>query len=77
MLVANLEPDLVLLDIQLSGIGGIEVASRLLERRPGLAIVLVSTRDHRDYGSLVELSGARGFVSKAELSGAPLEGLLN
>ena len=57
-------------------VDGFEVASRLLERRPGLAIVLVSVRDRSDYGSLVEQSGARGFVSKADLSGATLAGLL-
>ena len=75
-LADDLEPDLVLLDVQLPDIDGFEVASRLLRRRPGLAIVLVSTRDHADYGSLVEHSGARGFVSKADLSGAVLERLL-
>lgn len=75
-LAADLDPDLVLLDIQLPDVDGFEVASRLLERRPGLAIVLVSARDRSDYGSLVAQSGARGFVSKADLSGAVLERLL-
>jgi DNA-binding NarL/FixJ family response regulator len=75
-LVANLEPDLVLLDVQLPGVDGFEVASRLRERSPALAIVLVSTRDRADYGSLVEQSGARGFIAKADLSGAVLETVL-
>ncbi|MGZ4388112.1 MAG: response regulator [Gaiellaceae bacterium] len=75
-LAAELEPELVLLDIQLPDVDGFEVASRLLARDPGLAIVLVSSRERSDYGSLVEQSGARGFVSKAELSGAALERLL-
>jgi DNA-binding NarL/FixJ family response regulator len=75
-LADELEPELVLLDVQLPDSDGFEVAARLLERRPGLAIVLVSSRDRSDYGSLVERSGARGFVSKAELSGAVLERLL-
>jgi DNA-binding NarL/FixJ family response regulator len=75
-LVANLEPDLVLLDVQLPGVDGFEVASRLRERSPALAIVLVSTRDRADYGSLVEQSGARGFIAKADLSRAVLETVL-
>jgi hypothetical protein len=38
--------------------------------------VLVSSRDATDYGSLIESSGARGFVPKAELSGAAVLALI-
>jgi DNA-binding NarL/FixJ family response regulator len=75
-LVAALAPELVLLDIQLPDVDGFAVAERLLARDPGLAIVLVSSRDVSQYGSLVERSGARGFVGKDELSGAVLRRLL-
>jgi DNA-binding NarL/FixJ family response regulator len=74
--VSVLAPDLVLLDVQLPDVDGFEVASRLLDRDRDLAIVLVSSRDRCEYGSLVDASGARGFVSKAELSGAALASLL-
>ena len=40
------------------------------------AVVLVSSRDACDYGGLIEQSGARGFIAKAELSGAALTDLL-
>jgi DNA-binding NarL/FixJ family response regulator len=75
-LAAQLEPELVLLDIQLPDIDGFEVASRLLARRPDLKIVLVSSRDRNAYGSLIETSGAVGFISKDDLSGVALEGFL-
>jgi DNA-binding NarL/FixJ family response regulator len=75
-LAAELEPELVLLDIQLPDIDGFEVASRLLERDQGLAIVLVSSRDRCEYGTRIESSGARGFISKAELSIDAVERLL-
>jgi DNA-binding NarL/FixJ family response regulator len=75
-LVRELEPELVLLDIQLPDLNGFEVASRLLARDPGLAIVLVSSRDRSQYGSLVETSGARGFIAKDDLSGTAVERLL-
>ena len=39
-------------------------------------IVLVSSRDSSDFGPLVARSGARGFVPKAELSGARIHELL-
>jgi DNA-binding NarL/FixJ family response regulator len=75
-LAGELAPDLVLLDIQLPDIDGFEVTSRLLELEPGLPIVLVSSRDRDAYGSRIEDSGARGFVSKADLTRAALERLL-
>jgi len=75
-LARELAPDLVLLDIQLPDVDGFEVATRLLEREPGLPIVLVSSRDRTSYGARIEDSGALGFVTKAHLSGAVLERLL-
>lgn len=41
-----------------------------------MGVVLVSSRDGSDYGSLVEESGALGFVPKGELSGARIAALL-
>ena len=38
--------------------------------------MLTSSRDEADFGPLVAASGARGFVPKAELSGAALLALL-
>ena len=71
----RLRPDLVLLAVQLPDIDGFDVASRL-SNGAGPAIVLVSSRDSSDFGPLVARSGARGFVPKAELSGARIHELL-
>lgn len=73
---AELHPELVLLDVQLPDLDGFEVAERLLAVTPDLDIVLVSSRDRSSYGPLVEQSGARGFVSKGDLSGESIEELL-
>jgi len=75
-LAAELAPDVVLLDIQLPDVDGFEVAARLLEREPGLPIVLLSSRDPAAYGARIEASGARGFVAKDDLTGAALERLI-
>jgi DNA-binding NarL/FixJ family response regulator len=75
-LAEELEPELVLLDVQLPDLDGFEVASRLLARDRELKIVLVSSRDQTEYGPLIDACGARGFVSKGELSGPALERLL-
>jgi DNA-binding NarL/FixJ family response regulator len=74
--VAELHPDLVLLDIQLPDLDGFEVAERLKELDERPAVVLTSSRDGKDYARCIECSGAKGFVAKAELSGAALHALL-
>jgi CheY-like chemotaxis protein len=67
--VRELRPDIVLLDVQLPGIDGFEVAARLTARGDAPAIVMTSSREGADFGPLIAASGARGFVHKADLSG--------
>jgi DNA-binding NarL/FixJ family response regulator len=72
----RLRPDVVLLDVQLPGIDGLEVAARLRDGETAPAVVLISTRDRTDYGPRVDRCGARGFIPKAELSAAAIRALL-
>jgi DNA-binding NarL/FixJ family response regulator len=72
----RLRPDVVLLDIQLPDIDGFEVARQLLESRAAPPLVFTSSRDASDYGERVQQSGARGFIPKAELSGAAIRAFL-
>ena len=72
----ELQPDVVLLDVQLPDVDGFEIAERLAAMEHAPEVILTSSRDVSDYGSCVEDSGARGFVPKAELSGAALSLLL-
>jgi len=67
--IHELGPDAVLLDVQLPGIDGFEVASRLTANGSAPAIVMTSSREGADFGPRVTQSGARGFVHKADLSG--------
>ena len=69
-------PAVVLLDVQLPDRTGFEVASLLTGNGAAVNVVLVSSRDCCDYGTLVEESGASGFVPKGELSGARIAALL-
>jgi DNA-binding response OmpR family regulator len=72
----ELRPDLVLLDVQLPDMTGFEVARRLFEETDPPAVVLISSREASDYGARVGRSGARGFITKAELSIGALEAVL-
>ena len=74
--IPELAPDVVLLDVQLPGIDGFEVAKRLTSNGGGPAVILVSSREGADFGSLVSDSGAQGFIAKHELSGDRLRSLL-
>lgn len=65
--VARWQPDVVLVDIALPGIDGLEVARRLQADGSGAAVVLVSSRDAA-YGGRLASGLAAGFVPKDELS---------
>ena len=71
-----LAPDLVVLDVNLPDLDGFDVAARLTSEDGAPAVVLVSSRESRDFGPLVSRSGARGFISKADLSGEALRELV-
>lgn len=75
-LTHELRPDVLLLDVQLPDMTGFNVCAHICANGYRPAVVLVSSRDASDYGSLIEQSGARGFIAKAELSGTALAALL-
>ncbi|WP_149822793.1 response regulator [Streptomyces tailanensis] len=71
----ELAPDLVLLDIDLGGESGLELAPRLA-RTASSVIILTSTHPLDDIQELVAASPARGFLHKSKLSGQALRDLL-
>jgi DNA-binding response OmpR family regulator len=68
--------EVVLLDVQLPDVDGFEVASRLAVRDDAPAVILTSSRDGDEFGGMIADSGARGFLTKGELSAPALPALL-
>lgn len=70
----ELRPDLVLMDVQMPGMDGLEAARRLTESHPRCVVVLVSL-DTLEDADLAASCGAVDFVLKRELRPATLRSL--
>jgi DNA-binding NarL/FixJ family response regulator len=62
--VAQTRPDIVLMDIQMPGINGIEATRRVLERDPSIGVVVVTMFEDDDSVFAAMRAGARGYVLK-------------
>lgn len=66
-LAAALAPSVVLMDINLPGINGIEATRRILAAAPATRVVLLSTYRESDLPADALASGARRYVHKEDL----------
>lgn len=62
--VDHLHPDLVLLDVRMPGIGGIEAARRISGEHPDVVVVLISVDDRQNIGEAAATSGAAELIGK-------------
>lgn len=69
-------PDLVLMDINLPGISGIEATRRIVAADPGVSVVLLSTYAADDLPEDARSCGAVGYIGKADLTPRRLRTLL-
>lgn len=75
VLVDRLSPALVLMDINMAGINGIEATRRITRQHPDVMVILVSTYPVDDLPPDVRTSGAAAYVHKEEVSGRVLRRL--
>ena len=73
--VEELAPDLVLMDIKMAGIGGIEAARRIAVAFPEVVTILVSTYLEDDLPREARSCGARAYLHKADFGSDRLRNL--
>jgi DNA-binding NarL/FixJ family response regulator len=74
--VQELRPDVTLLDIDLGGESGLELAQRLSDQEDPAPVILISTHAEQDYAELIAASPAIGFLPKTALSADAIRDLL-
>ncbi len=68
-----LKPDVVLMDVRMPGIGGLEATRKLLQHDRSIKIIAVTACDEEPFPTRLMQAGASGYVTK----GAALEEMVN
>ena len=70
--VRELRPDLVLMDVKMPGIGGLEATRKMIRSHPGIKVIAVTACDEEPFPSRLLQAGAAGYLTK----GAALEEMI-
>jgi DNA-binding NarL/FixJ family response regulator len=63
-LATHLDPDVVLMDISMPGLNGLEATRQLKKETPHIKVLILSAHDNEEYVLQVMQSGADGYVLK-------------
>lgn len=60
----DLKPDVILMDVNMPGIGGVEASRRILQRNPSQKIIILTIHTEHTFSKRLLEIGARGYLSK-------------
>lgn len=63
-LIEELKPDVVMMDVSMPNMNGIETTKIFQQRYPDLKVLILSMHDNREYISQLMLHGAKGYILK-------------
>ncbi|MBT3995049.1 MAG: response regulator transcription factor [Chloroflexi bacterium] len=75
-MMGKLNPDIVVMDVQMGDMSGVEATRRILSRHPQANVVLTSMGSDSEYPILAREIGAKGFVPKRNLNVSMLRSLV-
>lgn len=70
--VRELKPDLVLMDVKMPGIGGLEATRKIIRSHPQVKVIAVTACDEEPFPTRLLQAGASGYLTK----GAALEEMI-
>ena len=63
----ELAPDVVVMDIAMSGLDGLEATRRIVKKNQSIKVIILTQHDNREYTLSAIRAGAAGFVPKRAL----------
>jgi DNA-binding NarL/FixJ family response regulator len=76
-LAEALRPHLVLMDVMLPGMNGVEASKQIVASNPGTVVVLTSAYRRSELGIALEKTGAAAFFQKEDLRPGALRALVS
>lgn len=72
---AEIKPDVVVMDISMPGIGGLEAIDRILAKDPGVRILVLSAHEDAMHARRVLKAGAAGYLTKRSAAEALIQAI--
>ncbi len=72
---AEIDPDVVVLDLSMEGIGGLETLSRLMAKWPAARVLVLSAHEDTSYPRRALAAGALGYLTKRSAADALIDAI--